>query len=334
MQNKLTWPAGSGPALVLSVFAEHLFRDLHNAGREMALNSGATQPVESHVRALEEHARARALAFHLPPFDPSGDSTDRILATEHDKTLADRRLAEQAEKVAGAVLMEKEVELSRTPEPKPPEKPLVTLFAAALVLAFTIAPTAHDFIFHAMTDDLMAWFLSLTTAAAIGVLMAWAILGDAFDADRVHSRTYGGLWAGITVSVGLCFLRLSGASELSDYLFALGLTATEVGVVAYLEWVSRESAKALLVKSEQLGRRLETQGRAQAARQELDRRAEQRAVCEAKVAASIAALQERHARNFDLVVGQEAAAHSATAGYFEGIAENNGMHLGMGGLRP
>ena len=107
--------------------------------------------------------------------------------------------------------------------------------AFIIVFSITIAPTLHDFVFHTLPDDLLAWFFSSICGAFVGAMLSWGILGG-----RQPKVTWIGVGAGIALGLGLLAVRLSSADGAGEVLFAIGLTIVEIASVLLLEFLARD----------------------------------------------------------------------------------------------
>src|SRR5581483_7455750 len=74
-----------------------------------------------------------------------------------------------------------------------PPVPLLVMISIAVVIAMTMAPSAHDLIFATLRDDLN-WAVSLTAGMVIGVMLVWGV-GQENSRAIVSSRA--ALWGGV-----------------------------------------------------------------------------------------------------------------------------------------
>lgn len=150
---------------------------LFRLGHNRALASGTTEPKAEDLRSLEDHARAMAQETFREKFNPDENTHDRMHQAEYEKALAQRDDAEKGEQVATANLRDAEEELARTPKAGPrPALNSWLLAAFVMVFGITVAPTLHDFVFHTLSDDLLAWVFSSICGASVGCMLTWAIL--------------------------------------------------------------------------------------------------------------------------------------------------------------
>src|SRR4051812_7520830 len=113
-------PSASGPVLAADSNDDAPLRvkkqvDLFEHGRERALESGATDPQEAEVRALESFAEAIARETHGERYDPAANEHDAIRAAEHARVLKERVRLEEVSRFAAAELREKEKALGKLP---------------------------------------------------------------------------------------------------------------------------------------------------------------------------------------------------------------------------
>jgi hypothetical protein len=297
---------------------------LFNMGRNRALQSGTTEPLQEDIAALESHARAVAQETYRDKYDPTKFTHDRMTEVEYEKLIADRRAVESAEGEAAANARDAEERLAQTP--KAGDKPVVRMFLvilAALVIALTVAPTLHDFIFRTLDDDLLAHFFSFLSAGCVGALITWAILSG-----RRTTWRWAGLLAGIVLGIGLGIVRLSAVEGTTEVLFGIGLTVVELSVVLLLEWY----ALGLRAAEDEWKARQDIElvaiATADAARSEHSRRVERLQKINDAIVEKISHVEERHHRN-DVARLEAAAVKAVLDGYNAGIAENRGHVIGV-----
>ena len=307
----------SGPILEMQT-------GLFALGLNRARQSGTTEPRPDDIRSLEPHARAMARETYRDKFDPKQNVHDRMMESEYQKLLSDRSAAEDTERHAAANVRDAEDNLARTPKAgsKPTVHPLLVV-AAILVIAVTVAPTIHDFLFHTL-DDLLAWFLAFVNSGFVGALIAWAILSGRRTAWR-----WLGMASGIAMGLGLGILRLSSARETSEVLFAIGFTTVEIGVVVLLEWFALGLHHSEVQWNLRLTPELEAIAHRDNAHAELSR-------CQARikelnqaVSEKILYVEDRHNRNFNVTELEAVAVKAVLDGYNAGIAENIGRVRGV-----
>src|SRR5437016_2671729 len=207
---------------------------LFELGRKRARLSGTAKPVADDLLKLEDHAHAMARETYRDRFDPDKNVHDRIRQDDFESDVSQRNEAQQGVSHARANLREAEARLARTP--KANEKPAPNrLLVAAFIIAITItvAPTFHDFVFHTLADDLLAWFGSLVSAGFVAAMLTLAILSG-----RRTAWTWVGVVAGVILGLGLGAVRLSSAESPAESMFATGLTIVEIAAVLLLEWLA------------------------------------------------------------------------------------------------
>jgi hypothetical protein len=289
-------------------------------GRNRALGSGTTEPIPEDIQALEDHARAMARDTYRDAFDPALHHQDAMHKAEYDRDVAARKEAENGEAHAGANLRDAEIRLAKTPRAGSKPGANSWLIAAFIVtIAITCAPTLHDFLFHNLSDDLLAWFCSLVFSGFLGGTLTLTIISG-----RRTSLTWIGVAAGIVLGIGLGAVRLSSANGVAEVLFAFGLTIVEIASVLLLEWLAsglRNSEKRWeelkSAEDEATNCQMAAQtdlARWQARVRELDR----------KIHTQIAMVEDRHNRNIHLPELEALAVKAVHDGYFAGIAENIG----------
>ena len=293
---------------------------LFELGRNRALQSGTAVSLPDDVQALEDHARAMARDTYRDRFDPSMHVQDAMEKTEYERLLKLREEEEKGEAHARANLNEAEIKLAKTSDPG--EKPavngwLVAAFISAITI--TVAPTLHDFVFHTLADDLLAWFGSTITAVFVALMLTLAILSG-----RRNSLTWLGVAAGVILGLGLGAVRLSSAEGSAEILFSVGLTIVEIASVLLLEWLASglrntedhwSAAKALVNEAANCQ---------DAAQSDLSRRQARLKELSQNIAQKIALVRDRHERNIHLPELEAVAAKAVRDGYNAGINENIG----------
>lgn len=307
-----------GPAMDGSIITINL--GLFNLGRNRSRQSGTTEPLQEDIAALENHARATAQETYRDKFDPAKFVHDQMTQSEYEKLIADRKAGESAEEEAAANARDAEERLARTP--KAGEKPAMRMFlviSAVLAITLTIFPTLHDFLFHAVDDDLLAYLVSILSAACVGALVTWAILSG-----RRTMWRWMGLIAGIVMGLGLGIVRLSAADAPA---VAIGLTVVEVSVVLLLEWyaLGLRAAEDQWEKCHEI--EVVATATADAARSEHSRRVERLQKFNGAIAGTIHQIEDRHHRN-DVARLENSCVRAALDGYHAGISENRGHVIG------
>ena len=293
---------------------------LFELGRNRAKGSGTTEPLPGDIQALEDHARAMARDTYRDAFDPALHHQDAMHQAEYDRDVAARDEAENGEAHAAANLRDAETKLAKTP--RAGHKPTVySWLVAAFIITITItcAPTLHDFVFHTMSDDLLAWVGSLGGSVFLAAMLTLAIISG-----RRTSLTWVGVAAGIVLGIGLGAVRLSSADGPSETVFAIGLTIVEIASVLLLEWLAsglRNSEK----RWEEL-KVIEDEAASchAVAQTDLSRWQNRVRDIQAKVNSRIAMVEDRHNRNIHLPELEAVAVKSVRDGYSSGIAENLG----------
>lgn len=298
---------------------------LFNLGRNRALQSGTTEPREEDIVALTEHARAMARQTYREKYDPSQNVHDAMHETEYRRDIARREEAEKAGKHAAANLRDAEINVARTPQAGPkPSAPqlLIAAFVAAIML--TVAPTLHDIIFLTIGDDLLNWFVSMGTAALVGVMLTLTIL-----TGRNSKWTWIGVAGGLILGVGLGAMRLAAATGASEAIVAAGLTIVEIAAVLLLEWFAsglRASEAAWLPVRKAEIEAIAGRDAAQAENTRWQTRVKE---LTESITGKIAFVTDRHNRNIHLPELEAVANRAVLDGYNAGITENIGRLLGI-----
>jgi hypothetical protein len=299
-------------------------KDLFDHGKRRAVESGALLTNSNDLQALEEHASAIARESHRDLYDPTQHAHDQLLESEHAKRLTDRVDTEQAEKYALAVVREREEEAAQTQVSSPPPKPSRSLqIAASVVIACTIAPTLHDFIF-VMTDDFISWTLSLIAGLFMGLFITIMILADVDSGDRKTAANYFGLVAGILTGLALGGLRVKDARTVGDLVFALAMTVLEISIVIGLEHIAQQHRAA---RQGWAARKIisdQTNGRLSAAQTHLDRYRSRLKELNEAITGHINYVEERSVRCTRIEEIEATALKAVRDGYHSGLAENRG----------
>lgn len=305
--------------------------DLFTHGKQRAMARGTLEPNTEDVSALESHASAIARESHRDVYDPTQHIHDQLLDDEYKKKLSDRAEAEQGEKYAVATLREREEEAAKAQAgDPPPERSLALPIAAVVAIMITVAPTLHDFVFI-MADDFMSWMFSLLSGLALGVLITLMILGDVDSSNERTTANWVGLSAGIFMGLALGALRVKGAVNNSDYIFAAAMTVLELGIVIGLEGIAMsrraEQQKWVAQKAtaDQANARLEM------AKVNLQRCKDQVKELNNAINGHINYVEEREVRYLRINEIEAAALKAVRDGYQAGVAENRGRILGIGG---
>jgi hypothetical protein len=304
--------------------------DLFNFGRSRAIQSGAQEPVEPDVQSLEEHARAMARENYRESFDPSRYTHDRLRDDEYRKLLKDRDHAESAVKFAAALVRELREALAKQQSGLPqPKVSLFLMFAVAVVIAVTVAPTLHDSIFSTIEDDLGAWFASMLTGGFLGALIAWGILGSFSVTGHRTAVHWVGLAAGLTITLGLGIFRMSAAQGAGEVGLAVALTLVETGVVVLAEWVAaglRKKHQEYEAKQTTIN---EASAQLEAAQADHKRCLDNLQEIKDGIAAHISYVEDRELRHLSIQELESVAVKAILDGYNAGIAANRGRIFGV-----
>ena len=306
-------------------------KDLFEHGKQRALKRGALEPHDEDVQTLESHASAIARESHRDVYDPTQHIHDQLLDDEYKKKLADRAEAEQAEKYATAALRECEEKAWQAQSgTAPAEHSLALPIAAVIAIMVTVAPTLHDFVF-VMIDEFMSWMFSLISGLFLGLLITLMILGDVDASGRRTATNWIGLSAGIFMSLALGALRVKGATNTGDYIFAAAMTVLELGIVIGLEGIakSRRAARQDWTASKAVADQVKA--RLELAQTNLERCKDRVGELNDAINGHINYVEEREVRYLRIDEIEATALKAVRDGYQAGIAENRGRVLGIGG---
>ncbi len=164
----------------------------------------------------------------------------------------------------------------------------------------------------------------LQPAGFVAALLTLAIL-----AGRHGLMRRVGLFAGIGIGIALAAIRLSTAENLSEALFAAGLTVFEIAAVLLLEWVARSLSETENKWDET--KKIEDQAVQlhEAARADLGRWTSRLEEINKAVRDHLAYVEDRSTRNLQVSELESVAVKAALDGYNAGIAENVGRILGV-----
>jgi hypothetical protein len=306
-------------------------KDLFTHGKQRAIARGTLEPHDEDVQALESHASAIAREAHRDVYDPTQHAHDQLLDNEYNKKLADRADAEQAEKYASAALREREEEAAQAQAgTAPAEHSLALPIAAVIAIMITVAPTLHDFVFI-MTDEFMSWMLSLLSGLFLGLLITLMILGDVDASGRRTTTNWIGLSAGIFMSLALGALRVKGAKDSGDYIFAAAMTVLELGIVIGLEGIAKSRRAA---RQDWAGHKAvadQANARLEMAQTNLERWKDRLRELNNAINGHINYVEEREFRYLRIDEIEATALKAVRDGYQAGVAENRGRILGIGG---
>jgi hypothetical protein len=304
--------------------------DLFKHGYERAMESGALTPQRGDEQAIDEHARAMARQAECDDYDPTKHAHDEMLDGEYRKNLADRADAEQAAKFAEADVAQREEEAARDHAGSPPPKPSQLFVIAAVVATMiTVGPTLHDTVFL-MDDDFISWSMSIACGLFLGLLIAVMIVGDTDAPDHRTVTNWIGLGAGILVSLALGALRMGAATNAGDYIFAIGMTVLELGIVLALEGVATRRRAAMSRWSVRNEAAEKTTAALDAAKNKLDRWKERLRDLNQAIGEHIEYVEDRALRSSRIDELEATACKAARDGYLAGIAHNRGRVLGTG----
>lgn len=298
---------------------------LFELGRNRARSSGATKPVGEDKKAVEEHARAMARETYRDSFDPSKHPHDKARQDEYENQLAQRGEAQQAAAHARANLRDADEKIAKTPKAGEKPAPSPWLVAASIIaINISVAPTLHDRFFYTLSDDMLAWLVSLVGAGFVAAMLTLAIISG----RRTIVRRLGAA-AGIGIGIALAVIRLSVAENAGECTFAIGLTIFEIAAVLLLEWVAsglRDAEdtwmQAKKVEDEATQLRNAAQG-------ELARWLGRLEEINKAIRDHIAYVEDRAMRNRQVSELEAVAVQAALDGYNAGVTENLGRILGV-----
>jgi hypothetical protein len=306
-------------------------KDLFEHARQRARERGALEADSDDLRALENHAQAIAQDAYRALYDPDKHTHDRLLDDEYKKKLKDRTEAEEALKYALATLKEREEEAALAHSGDLlPEEPWPLPVAAVVAIGISAIPTLHDFVF-VLPDEFLSWTLSVLSGLFLGLLITLMILSDAASGDRRSAANRLGLAAGILSSLALGAMRIKGASSLGDYVLAAAMTALELSVVLGLERVAmnrcagREEWFTRKASSDQADAKLK------AAKTHAERCQDRLGELNQEIRNHIDYVEDRAIRFLHTGEIESSALTAVDDGYLQGIAENRGRILGLGG---
>lgn len=305
--------------------------DLVEFGRQFAVASGTPKARAEDLQVLRDHSDAIANESVRPDYDPNKYPHDRILEDEFQKHLRDREEEEIALKIALATLTDSRSRAAsaRGKVPSLPKDPtLAQKSMAILALTATIAPLAHDGIWT-MEDEVVSWSMSLATGVVVGMFIVWTILDNQHQSQQRSIRNWMGLIGGLGLGFALFLLRVNGAEDWAQVLFALGLSLVEIFIVIILEaWAAdrrrsmRERTPLALVADEE-------EALANAQQAVVDRHQNKISELSEKVDAHGRYVEERYVRaNYNDQI-RETARKAVENGYYKGIAENQGRGRGV-----
>jgi hypothetical protein len=194
----------------------------------------------------------------------------------------------------------------------------------------TTAPTLHDFIF-VLEDDFLSWALSLLGGLFLGLLITLMILGDVDTSGRPTTTNRIGLAAGIFIGIALGALRIKEANSTGDCIFAAALTLLEIGIVIGLEGIAASRRAAMRDWAARKEVADQASARLDSARQQLQRCQERVRALNEAIKTHISYVEERSVRHFHINEIEATARQAVRDGYQDGVAQNRGRILGIGG---
>jgi hypothetical protein len=120
-----------------------------------------------------------------------------------------------------------------------------------------------------MEEDLLAWLMSLGCGVFAGCFIVAVTLCSGGYVSNAGRRA--GLIACSLMCVGLGLLRASAVAALGELLFAVGLTAVEIGIVWSLDYVATRHQADLNAWLDRSAKANQAQGAVDAATANLDR---------------------------------------------------------------
>lgn len=309
---------------------DQLLDTAYDHGFELAVSSGSWEKSDGHVQSLTEFARTEARRVHAGPFDPERRTDDRLV---DDQYRARRQRLDELQAIERhAVIQSRDADVgaAHTRAQLGPRPQISAGLAPAAIAAFaiTVAPTLHDFIFHNMEEDLLAWLLSLGCGMSAGCFVVGAVLRTAGYVNNAGRRA--GLIACALVCVGLGLLRASAVGALGELLFAVGLTAVEIGIVGTLEYVASRHQADFTAWFERSVKADGAQGVANTAQANLDRwQTLIRDLREQDVSFQHH-VEDREERSIPLAELEDITIRHVHDGYNAGIAANHGALRGVG----
>jgi hypothetical protein len=152
---------------------------LYEHGRNRARRSGILEAKAEDISELTAYAEAMARETATEVFDDTKNLHDQLSKEEleRNKKLRDELKQNLFHAHADVRLREEDLAGNSSGGEKPPAPKLLMIFGAVF-LAITVALPLHDLIFLTIGDELLNWFLSLTTALVIGLFISIGILGD------------------------------------------------------------------------------------------------------------------------------------------------------------
>jgi hypothetical protein len=213
-------------------FVEELCDEAHKRGISWARSCAATSMSESDRAFLKDDARALTLRLHSTPFDPRVNPEDRLLSESYERNLADYDNAEMSLAIANAAIREREREVADYALGAEPRTSGVVTVAGAGLLASGLAISLYDAVHDRIPDPYLACLGALAPSIALGLLITLSL----YSTNAPRNRRWA-LAAGFALSVSAGLLRLAFSG--GGVLMTLSLTAFELSVVAFLDWLGR-----------------------------------------------------------------------------------------------
>lgn len=299
------------------------YRAIFDEAERRAVEACALELDDDLVKPMVEKAAAMGRQIHRTAYDPKGNAHDRMYDDEHARVVKERAETEKTLKFARADLRETEAALARTADPgATPSPPIWLVVTAVAMMALGIAPTFKDFVFHALTDDVLAWFLSVAAGLVAGGLVASAVLLSVDAGGERSPVNVAGLAAGGLLTVGILVIRIAGAETFGEILAAIGFTLIEVAAVVFVEltgmWL-RPRRRAWESRRETRTSAVAERDRAAAQVEEINHRLSDMA---GAVERHRRYVEDRTVRNETVEQVEAAAVKTALDGLASGIAKN------------
>lgn len=305
-----------------------IHKGMFDHGYRRAIDGGVLEPREEDIEAIKLHAAKAARECDRDLFDEDVHLHDRMYMAEHEKHLADRREAEQAEKFAYVEMRESASEAAQAKAGDQPRQIVWIILGVvgAVALAISFVLTFHD-VFFLFSDEVLSWFVSFVAASVIGAMIAVMILADTGADGQRLTMNWIGLTGGVLIAVGFGAARLRDATTSGEYLFTLALMLFELGIVIGLEGIAMRLRSA----NREYAAKLTAEKQANALFNEAT---EHHQHCQQRVRdfdlaikEDIVYVEERHLRYFHIDDLEEAMVAAGLDGYNAGIAENRGTVL-------
>lgn len=301
--------------------------DLYDLGFQRAVKSGSLRELPEDKEALTEDAKAMAKQEYRTPFDPEVNAHDKNRQDENNRDKIEREEIIDRRKFIVARVADRRDELADVTNEtiKKPEKPATSLEVIfALLLAMTILPTLHDFVF-VMPDEVISWMASLMASVLIGFGIVKMMLFDVESGEQPNAINRLGLISGLVIALALGFLRLSGAADYEEYIFTIGFTLLEIGSIVGLEMIIRSHRAAYRRWAEHQEKVSRMKARLESAHEELADCNKEEEEINRKIEHFNAHIELRKFQ-YEHSDEIEAAAIKATLdGYADGIAHNRGI---------